>query len=335
MTAVIPLGLFEPVLLRDAWPAEDTNFTPWLAQPTNIKLLGDALKIELEVEATEHWVGPFRADILARDTDSETDHRVIIENQFGRTNHNHLGQILTYLAGIEGAKTIVWIAEKIQPDHRAAIDWLNENTKDDFSFFAVEIELWRIGNSDPAPRFNVIASPNDWTRSVRSVLSSDASVAESHRIYLAYWASFAQYLKERAASLYIRRSIKDHWCTFGIGRAGFHINATISKEKERMCVELWIVHDLDKSKFHALIAQRAAVERELGDALSWQELPNKKGSRIALYKDGVDATDTARYAEFHAWMLDTIMRFRAVFADRVKAIADAPDEENHESEHAI
>jgi hypothetical protein len=118
----------------------------------NVKLLGDALDIELEVEAVEHWVGPFRADILARATD-ETEHRVIVENQFGRTNHGHLGQILTYLAGIEGAKTIVWIAEPIQPDHRAAIDWLNANTIEEFSFFAIEIELWRIGASAPAPKF--------------------------------------------------------------------------------------------------------------------------------------------------------------------------------------
>ena len=128
-------------------------------------LLGDAMDMELEIEAVEHWVGAFKADILARVV-GETDHRVIIENQFGRTNHGHLGQILTYLAGIEDAKTVVWIAESIQADHRAAVDWLNNNTTEQFSFFAIEIELWRIGNSPPAPRFNVIASPNDWTKAV-------------------------------------------------------------------------------------------------------------------------------------------------------------------------
>ena len=110
MTAVIPLGTFERVSLREAWPTEDDNFTPWLAKPDNIKLLGDALNMELEVEAVEHRVGSFLADILAQAVD-EADHRVIIENQFGRTNHGHLGQILTYLAGIDGAKTVVWIAE--------------------------------------------------------------------------------------------------------------------------------------------------------------------------------------------------------------------------------
>ena len=154
------------------------------------------MDIELEIEAVEHWVGAFKADILARAVD-ETDHRVIIENQFGRTNHGHLGQILTCLAGIEGAKTVVWIAESIQADHRAAIDWLNNNTTEQFSFFAIEIELWRIGNSPPAPRFNVIASPNDWTKAVKV---SDLGERESHPVRLAYWASFADYLKEKGST---------------------------------------------------------------------------------------------------------------------------------------
>ena len=113
MPSVIPLGSFERVPLRSAWPTEDGNFTPWLALADNIALLGEALNVELEVEAVERWVGVFRADILARAIDGEGEHRVLIENQFGRTDHNHLGQLLTYLAGIESAKTVVWIAETI------------------------------------------------------------------------------------------------------------------------------------------------------------------------------------------------------------------------------
>jgi hypothetical protein len=171
--AVVPLGKLRQVSLREAWPTEDGNFTPWLAKPENISLLGDALRWELEVEAVEHWVGSFRADILARAVD-EAEHRVVIENQFGRTDHGHLGQILTYLAGIDGAKTVVWIAENIQADHRAAIDWLNANTDETFSFFALEIELWRIGDSAPAPHFKVIASPNYWAKS-NHVASKDAA----------------------------------------------------------------------------------------------------------------------------------------------------------------
>jgi hypothetical protein len=334
MSSIIPLGTFERVDLRDAWPAEDQNFTPWLAKPDVITLLGEALNLELEVEAVEHWVGPFRADILARTLDSESDHRVIIENQFGRTNHGHLGQILTYLAGIEGAKTVVWIAETIQADHRAAIDWLNANTTDPFSFFAIEMELWRIGNSPPAPRFNVIASPNDWTRTARSASSKVGEVAlgERHHTYIAYWASFAEYLKDRGSSFHIRRSNKDHWFSFGIGKAGFHINATISTDKERIGVELYAPHDVEKAAFHALYAEKDAIEKEFGEPLEWQELLGKKAIRIAVYKHDVDPSDEQQYPELHKWMLEKMDRFRSAFAKRVKElrleseIADEPEE---------
>lgn len=338
MTAIIPLGVFERVPLRDAWPTEDGNFTPWLAEPKTIALLGDSLNIELEVEAVEHWVGAFRADILARAID-EADHRVIIENQFGQTNHQHLGQILTYLAGIEGAKTVVWIAETIQADHRAAIDWLNTNTTEEFSFFAIEIELWRIGNSPPAPRFNIVASPNDWTRSTRTATRQvgEGELAERHRIRLAYWASFAEYLKEHGSSFRIRGPNKSSAFSVGIGRPGFVVAATITFEKERVGVELYIINDVGKAAFHALYAQREAVEKELGEAPDWQELPGKKATRIVSYKYGVDPSDKAQYEELHAWMLTKMDRFRQVFSPRVKSLnlglaEDAGDDEEPPAE---
>jgi len=322
MTATIPLGAFERVPLRNAWPTEDGNFTPWLAQRETISLLGDALNMELEVEAVEHWVGSFRADILARVVESEGDHRVIIENQFGRTNHGHLGQILTYIAGIEGAKTVVWIAETIQPDHRAAIDWLNTNTTEEFSFFAIEIELWRIGTSDPAPRLNVIASPNDWTRAARTAIRQvgEAVLADRHRVRIAYWASFAEYLKEKGSTFRIKRQNKDHWFWFAIGRAGFGLNATVSTDKQRVGVELFIQNDADKTAFKTLLGQKDAIEREFGEPLEWQELQGKKGTRIAIFKRDVDPSEASQYPMLHAWMLDKMDRFRQVFKERIKTL---------------
>ncbi|MGJ4901460.1 DUF4268 domain-containing protein [Bradyrhizobium sp. HKCCYLS2058] len=322
MNSIIPLGKFENVPVREAWPAEDDNFTPWLAQPDAITILGKALNLELEVEAVEHWVGAFKADILARIADEQDDHRVIIENQFERTDHKHLGQILTYLAGIEGAKTIIWIAEVIQPDHRAAIDWLNTNTAEDFSFFAVEVELWRIGNSPPAPRFNVIASPNDWTRSARTATRQVAGAvrAQSDAVRLGYWSSFSEYLKKNGSAFQLKRPNSRHYYNFPTGRSGIPITVTFSTDKERIGVELYVYNDVEKAVFRTLLADKQTIDAEFGEQLDWQELPQRKASRIALFRSDINPTDEKQYLELHAWMLDKMNRFWRVFVPRVKSM---------------
>lgn len=314
MSAVISLGTFSRVPLRSAWPTEDGNFTPWLAQAGAISILGEALGMTLEVEAVEHWVGPFRADILARvaDEDSENAHRVIIENQFGRTNHGHLGQILTYLAGIENAKTVVWIAETIQHDHRAAVDWLNSNTTEDFSFFAIEIELWKIGDSMPAPRFNVIASPNDWTRSARRASSrvNDASGGERSGFLVAYWTSFAEYLKQHGSKHFRPkppRSSNVMW--FAVGRSGTVIVAIVNTERRSIGVSLYT----DKPAFGALLKARDAFDATVGESLDWQELPGQKRSRINLYKTGDDPSDESRRKDQCAWLVTKMEAFYKAF----------------------
>ncbi|MDA8051626.1 MAG: DUF4268 domain-containing protein [Rhodospirillales bacterium] len=331
MSAVIPLGTFEPVSVKDAWPNEAGNFTPWLAEAGSIAALGEALGLDLEVEATEAWIGSFSADILARASD-EPNHRVLIENQFGETDHRHLGQMLTYPAGIDGARTVVWIAEKILPDHRAAVDWLNTNTKPEFSFFAVEIELWRIGNSAPAPRFNVVASPNEWTRGPIVVPPGNGELAGRYRIRLAYWASFADYLGQKGSKFRIGCDNKDPWFWFATGRAGFGIVATIGLRRQRIGVNFNMSDDADKSKFHALYSEKESIEQQFGEPLLWEELPGKKASRIAVYRDGVDPADPSQYDDLHKWMLDKMERFRTTFSERVKLLGSSGDTEPGEEE---
>src|SRR5688572_3350887 len=153
----------QPVPLREAWESESGDFTPWLAQEENIEQLSEALGLELEVEAQEKDVGPFRADILCKNTVDGT--WVLIENQLERTNHGHLGQLLTYAAGLE-AVTIVWISQRFTEEHRATLDWLNQITDERFNFFGVEVELFRIGTSPLAPNFKVVSKPNDWSKTV-------------------------------------------------------------------------------------------------------------------------------------------------------------------------
>jgi hypothetical protein len=157
------LGRLERVSLRVVWSSESGDFTPWLERAENLKLLGETIGLELECEAQEKEVGPFRADILCKDT--ATNNWVLIENQLERTDHIHLGQLLTYAAGLD-AVTIVWITERFIEEHRAALDWLNEKTERGINFFGLEVELWRIGDSAIAPKFNIVSEPNEWTRTV-------------------------------------------------------------------------------------------------------------------------------------------------------------------------
>lgn len=178
---------------RDAWSNEATDFTPWLAKDENFSVLADALHFtDAEVEATEHSVGSFSADIIARDRDGY----ILVENQLEQTDHTHLGQILTYLAGLDGAVKVVWVSTKVREEHRAAVDWLNAHTPDDFSFFAVELELFQIGTSPAAPHFHVVAKPNEWSRHVtqRSRQLSETATSDRQQRYMDFWTAFGSTL---------------------------------------------------------------------------------------------------------------------------------------------
>lgn len=181
MTEQSEFGRLEIVPVRNAWAHEASAFTPWLAQ--NLDRLGDALGIPLEHIQTEAPVTTFSADIVARNAvDGST---VLIENQLADSDHGHLGQIMTYLAGLS-AQTVVWIAPSFRDAHLSAVRWLNEHTADPFSFFAVEVRVVRIGDSPLAPVFEVIERPNDWDRSVQQ----QAREARPRRAYGEFRKSF-------------------------------------------------------------------------------------------------------------------------------------------------
>lgn len=168
--------------LREAWKHEAWEFTPWLSE--NMDYLSEAVEIELNSEATEVAVGPYSADIVA--TEVGTGDPVLIENQLTKSDHIHLGQILTYLAGLE-AKRIVWIAKEFGEEHRSAIRWLNDNTANDFAFFAVRLRVVRIGNSPLAPVFEVVEKPNTWERNLGRRTNKSEAEAERTRLREEFW----------------------------------------------------------------------------------------------------------------------------------------------------
>ncbi len=188
MPEKMPLGRLVKVNIRDYWEREDNDFTPWLAEEENIRLLGNSIGIDLELEAQEKEVGLFRADLLCKDT--ATGDFVLVENQLERTDHGHLGQLLTYASGLN-AVTIIWIALRFTEEHRAALDWLNEITDESIRFFGLEIELWKIGDSDLAPKFNLVATPNDWSKTVIGAAKNIEKAQQTgiKKLQIDYWTA--------------------------------------------------------------------------------------------------------------------------------------------------
>jgi len=218
------LGRLERVDLRKHWAREDTDFTPWLGREENISLLGEVIEIELEVQEQEANVGPFRADILCRNTANNSF--VVIENQLERTDHSHLGQLLTYAAGLD-AVTLVWVVERFTEEHRAALDWLNRITDEGIHFFGVEIELWKIGDSAPAPKFNLAAKPNDWSKTVRETAIAQGALTESGRVKAEFWGRFGDYLTEQNARFRPTQARDWNWHSWGVGRSYFQLVALV------------------------------------------------------------------------------------------------------------
>jgi hypothetical protein len=318
---MIPLGALERVDLRSAWTSEAQHFTPWLASEAGLRLLGDTIGIELEREAEEQAVGPFRADILARRTDTPDEHWVLIENQLEATDHRHLGQLLTYAAGLD-AVTIIWVAAEFTQEHRAALDWLNDITDDRFEFFGLEVELWRIGPSPAAPKFNVVCSPNNWRRSVKKdARQAEGILSPVKQLQQRYWEALKALLDSRKGPLRARTPPAQHWTDFSIGRAGAWLTAVANTRDDHIRVELNINGNGDralaKQWFAILAADKSAIEKEIGVALVWRELPEKLLSQVALRRDGADPSDETDWTAQHAWLADTLERFRAVFRPRL------------------
>lgn len=191
MTDIIEFATLDDVMVRAAWSHEALNFTPWLA--ANLDRLSSAIGIPLELTGTEMQVGPFNADILARNV--VDDSVVLVENQLESSDHTHLGQIMTYLAGLQ-AQTMVWVAPTFREQHLSAIRWLNEHTVDPFAFFAVRLRVVRIANSPFAPLFEVIERPNNWDRSVAEKRrETEGDRTETGQFRLDFWTHFcARYL---------------------------------------------------------------------------------------------------------------------------------------------
>ena len=312
----LTLGRLSRVQLRDYWEREDTHFTPWLASDENIALLSDTLGLDLEVQQQEAQVGPFRADILCRNTADNS--LVLIENQLERTDHSHLGQLFTYAAGLQTV-AIIWIASRFTEEHRAAVDWLNRITHDDFHFFGLEIELWRIGESAPAPKFNIVAKPNDWAKVVAEARTgTSGKMTPGQEKQIAFWTDFGRAIEDSGRKWKVPKPQPASWVGCGIGRSGIGLYPTVSVNTDWVAIRMSMIEPF----FHLLAEDREAIEQELGLRLDWKEKPGRKECTIEARKTGKLSAKKSRAAMID-WMLQTMDAFGATFRSRIKKLDPA------------
>lgn len=312
------LGRLTRIDPRDVWSSEPLHFTPWLAREENIELLAQTLGLDLEVEAQEKQVGPFRADILCKDVGSDT--WVLVENQLERTDHKHLGQLLTYAAGLQ-AVTIVWIAAAFNEEHRATLDWLNKITDEKFRFFGLEVELWRIGDSPVAPKFNIVSKPNSWSKEAGQAARriEDEAPTETKKMQFEFWQMFSAALSGHK-SLRPQKPAPKHWMNLSIGRSSIHLGGLINSKEATVGVELYLSDDASKSLFQGLLVQRPEIEAELGYTLDWQELPGRQASRIMIARPLSPLADRKNWPVYIDWMKNTLSDFDRVFRQRVREL---------------
>jgi len=229
---------------------------------------------------------------------------------------------MTYLAGQEGHVTVVWIAETFRDEHRAAIDWLNASTISGFDFFAVEVEVLRIGHSPPAPRFNIVGKPNSWSRSVTRATrgGGEGELDEREREYVAYWSAFDAFLRERNAPFKVPDPPpSNYYCGFGIGRTAFWPVALAGMRDNRLSVELQFNHrTASKAIFDEFSKERDAIDAEFGERLEWLRLDDQIRSKVAIVTTEFRLTDRDQWPQQHAWLLDRLQKFKRVFRDRIK-----------------
>ena len=306
-----------PVELSDVWETEPQHFTPWLAQEENLERLGKTLQIELELEAQEINVGGFRADLLCKNTVDGS--WVLIENQLALTDHTHVGQLLTYAAGLD-AYTVIWIAQTFRQEHRAMLDWQNRITDESYRFFGVEVKVWQIEDSACAVQFDVVSSPNDWGRGV----SRHIGLTKTEEQLKKYWTGLRDYIEDKDSPVNLGSPGKRAFHQFSIGRGGFNLMAWVLRADGKIGIRLVIRGENAKAFFHLLKKQQEEIHNVFGETLEWNELPNHQASRISLYQTDTDPLDENDWHRQYQWFTTKLELFDEVFRGPIRGL-DAAD----------
>ncbi|WP_144902200.1 DUF4268 domain-containing protein [Halobellus captivus] len=302
--------------LRSVWANEERDFTRWLRE--NVNLLGAELGIELEDARTEEAVGDFSADIVAREMN--TGEAVVIENQYNKTDHDHLGKLLTYSSGKDAGFTI-WLAEEFRPEHRSVLEWLNESGPKDVKFFAIKPRVVSVEGSDKRGfEFEIIVEPNEWERDI-----TDDSLSESERSYRQFFAELVEAYSEKRPSWYKLKPGPRNYLTFSAGLSRVRLGWVFHQGPE-FSVELYIsTPDKERNEeiFQSLREEQEDIESSLEAELEWERLPEKQACRIKWptpIEASITELTTDQRTQLIEWGVDAMNVFQNEFEPRVSQL---------------
>lgn len=306
------LGKIKSVSLRKIWKNEAYDFTPWLAD--NLEELNQALGLELELEDKETPVGPYSADILAKDTG--TGKYVIIENQLEKTDHEHLGKCITY-ASVLDASAVIWIASKFTEEHSKSLDWLNEHTSDEIAFYGVKVELWQIENSPPAVKFNVISTPNLVVRQARK---ERGELTEARKAQLEFWTAYRDKLADSGKIRSLQTPRPQYWFDVALGKSGIHLSNTFNTNNHELGVRVYIYNKNVDEWLPYFESRKDEIEAQIGCKLEWNPNPDNIDKTIVLVKK-FELNNKENWSTALEWFVGETIKFRDTFS---KVIREKP-----------
>ncbi len=307
------IGRMKRVHLREVWKNEAKNFTTWLYD--NLEVLAEELNMDLTADEMEKRVGPFSADITAEDASGQ---KVLIENQLEKTDHVHLGQILTYVLNLD-AKIAIWISSDPRPEHVTAIEWLNESSAG-VRFYLIKVEAYRIGQSEPAAKFTVVTGPSEKTD---IVVGEKKDLAERHKLSFDFWKSLLERSKQKTSLLGNISPGIANWIGTGSGVRGLGFNYAITLKSGQ--AELYIDRgkDCDEENnqiFDKLFSHKDEIEQEFGDTLRWERLNDRRAARISKRIEFAGLRDKEKWPKLQDEMIDAMIHLEKVLKNHIKAL---------------
>ena len=300
--------------IRDIWKTEDKDFTPWLVQ--NIALLNEDLGLNIQDPESEKKLDTFKVDIVAEDDQG----KVIIENQFEKSDHDHLGKLLTYISNVENTKKAIWIVEDVKPEHHRAIEWLNANVKTCL-FFLVKIQVFKIKDSEPGAQFFLLSGPDENITKVGKIKEEDS---EKEKIKFNFWSAFYEKLKQKS-NIYSNTAPKGrNYMSVSAGVRGVGYNVAAMNKSAQ--VEIYIDRGKEEGKeanlkiYNHLEKHKSSIEKYFGNEMEWERLDGSRACRIKYRTNLGGFQDEEPWEDIHNFLVDHLIKLEKAFKGPIKEL---------------